>query len=73
MVKSTGCSCRGPRFDFHHSYGDLQLSVTPFLRDLMPSSGLLGYCKPIAQVQPKLAIHIKLKIKEKDNKMQLMN
>ncbi|EDL22055.1 mCG1048556 [Mus musculus] len=29
MVKSTGCSCKGPRFNSKHSHGSSQLSVTP--------------------------------------------
>lgn len=40
VVDSTGCSCRGPRFNFQHPHGDSPPSVTPVPRDLMPSSGI---------------------------------
>ena len=40
IVKSTGCSSIGPRFDSQHPHGSSQQSVTPVPRDLIPSSGL---------------------------------
>jgi hypothetical protein len=43
MVKSTGYSCRGPRFISQHPHGSTELSVTPVPRDLTPSSGLCVY------------------------------
>jgi hypothetical protein len=29
VVRSTGCSCRGPRFNSQHPHGGSQLSLTP--------------------------------------------
>ena len=37
MVKSIGCSSRGPEFNSQHPHGGSQPSVTPVLGDLMPS------------------------------------
>ena len=39
-VKTTCCSCRGPRFSSLHPRGSSQSSVTPVPGDPMPSSGL---------------------------------
>jgi hypothetical protein len=44
VVKSTGCSSRGPGFNFQLLYGVLQLSEAPVPSDLTPSSGLCWYC-----------------------------
>ena len=35
MVKSTGCSSRGPRFYSQHPHGNSQVSVTPIPEDTM--------------------------------------
>jgi hypothetical protein len=39
QVKSTGCTCRGPRFISLHLHGS-QPSVTPIPKDSVPSSDL---------------------------------
>jgi hypothetical protein len=36
-VKSTGCFSRGPGFNFQFPHGSSQVSITPVLRDLVPS------------------------------------
>jgi len=46
-VKSTGSSCRGPRFSWAPT-GILTPSVTSVPEDLMPSSGLYGHCMHVA-------------------------
>jgi hypothetical protein len=37
VVKSTGCSSRGPGFNSHLPHGGSQLSITPVPEDLIPS------------------------------------
>lgn len=37
VIKSSGSSSRGPRFNFQHPHGSLQLSVIPGGGDLAPS------------------------------------
>lgn len=46
MEKSTGCSCRGPRFDSQHPRGSSQPSVTPISResDNLASAGTRHAC-----------------------------
>ena len=41
VVKSTGCSPRGPKFSFQNPHGDSQLSVTPALGESVALSGIL--------------------------------
>lgn len=40
VVKSTGCSYVGTKFDSQHPHSDSQSPVTLVLRDLIPSSDL---------------------------------
>ena len=42
VVRCTGCSSRGPRFDSQHPHDGSQPSVTLVPGDLMPSSGIQG-------------------------------
>ena len=42
-VKSTGCSCRGPRFDSQHPHGGSQSSVIPVPERLIPAVSLHGH------------------------------
>jgi hypothetical protein len=43
VVKSTGCSCRGPRFSFQYPHGSSYPFVTPRPGDLMPFFSLCEY------------------------------
>ena len=45
VVKSTGCSSRGPGFSSQYPHGSLQLSVTSLPEDLTLSSGLYRHYK----------------------------
>lgn len=42
QAKSTCCFCKGPDFNSQNVYGGSQVTVTPALENLMPSSGLPG-------------------------------
>jgi hypothetical protein len=44
IVKSPGCSFRGPGFDSQLLHGRSHQSVTPVPEDLAPSSGLYEHC-----------------------------
>lgn len=44
MVKVTGCSSGGPRFDPQYPRGSSQWSVTLVRKDPIPSFGLCGHC-----------------------------
>lgn len=44
VVKSPGCSCRGPGFNYQHPHGAAQLSEIPVPWDPMSSSSLNGHC-----------------------------
>jgi hypothetical protein len=43
VVKSIGCSSRGPGFSSQYPHGGSQLHLTPFPGDLMPYFGLHGH------------------------------
>lgn len=45
VIKSTGNSYRGPRFDSQNTYGISLQSITPVPGYPAPSSGLCGLCK----------------------------
>ena len=62
MVKSTGCSSRGPRFNSQHSHGSSQLFVTPVPGDL--TSSHRHTCKPNTNAH-KIKINL---IKQKQTK-----
>jgi hypothetical protein len=62
MVKSIGCSSRGPGFDSQHPHGGLEPPAIPVLGYLMPSSGfgvdkMYNWCTDICA--GKRSIHIK--------------
>lgn len=44
LAKNTGYSCRGTGFDYQKQHPGPQLSETPILGDMKPSSGLRGQC-----------------------------
>jgi hypothetical protein len=50
--KSTGCFYRGPRFSLQPLQGGSQPSVAPAPGDLLPSSGLEGYCTHMVHIHP---------------------
>lgn len=43
-VQSACCSCRGPECSFQSPLGSSQPSITPVLKDLMPSSDTYKHC-----------------------------
>ena len=72
VVKSTGCSSRGPRFEPQHPHVGSQPSITPAPGDLVTSSGLEGHytqCGAYTHMQTKHLTHIKNKI----NKSKIQN
>ena len=50
MLKSTGCSSRGPEFNSQHSHNGSQPSVILIPGYLMPSSGLHRHCTDVVQI-----------------------
>lgn len=66
VVKSTGCTSGGPRFDSQYPRGGSQPSVIPVPRDPTPLSGVLGHqpCACHTDIHPgKILLCIKYKIK----------
>ena len=58
MHKMTRSSCRGPRFESQHPYGESQPSRSPFPGDPMPSSGLHRHCMYMEYMHSPRNIHI---------------
>lgn len=50
VVRSTGCSCRGPRFDSQYSHSSLKPPVTPSPENLTPFSGLVRTLGPHSHI-----------------------
>ena len=66
VVKSIDCSSRGPGFSAQHPEVSSQWAVTPVAGDLLPSSGMCGYCvHRFSARQPKrlYALHNDLALK----------
>jgi hypothetical protein len=67
MLKSAGQFPKGPGLASQHPHGSSQLSITPVLRDPMPSSSLCTHCTRVVHrhtcVQAKHHTH-KIKFKK---------
>lgn len=57
-VKTTCCSCRGPRFSSQHPHGGSKPSVTPVLQNLVPSSDLFKHQAGSWCIYTHVGIHI---------------
>lgn len=61
MVKGTGCSFKGPKFNSQHQHGGPQLSLIPVSGDLIPFPRFCGHTHGAQDIfADKIAIYIKI-------------